>query len=124
MDAAMLCKVKNHQSRETCGESDNRKSKHACVVESHESTGKCSLIERGQFVEESHYILVHKFISMHRAMKIQEAKSFCGRVGEARHIASKAKYQGQEQKCIHKTSKYRKMATEILHENNGYGAKL
>ena len=41
MEAAMPCEVMNHQYRETCGESDNRKSNHACIVEAHESTRNC-----------------------------------------------------------------------------------
>ena len=36
----MPCKVQNHQYRETCVESDNRKSQHACIVEAHESARK------------------------------------------------------------------------------------
>ena len=51
LEAAMPCKVKNHQYRETCGESDIRRSMHACIV-------------------EAHYNLVHKFIPMFQAMKI------------------------------------------------------
>ena len=38
LETAMPCKAKNIQYREICGESDNRKSKHACIVEAHEST--------------------------------------------------------------------------------------
>ena len=40
MEEAMPCKVKNHQHRETCVESDTRKSKHVCIVEAHKSTRK------------------------------------------------------------------------------------
>ena len=40
MEAAMPCKVKNHHCRETCGESDTRRSKYACIVEAHECTKK------------------------------------------------------------------------------------
>ena len=40
VEAAMPCKVKNYQHRETCGESDNRTSKRACIVQDHESTRK------------------------------------------------------------------------------------
>ena len=39
MEAAMPGKLKTYQCRRPCGkESDNRKSKHACIVEAHEST--------------------------------------------------------------------------------------
>ena len=41
MEAAMPCKVKNHQCREPCSkESNTRRSKYACNVEAHESTRK------------------------------------------------------------------------------------
>ena len=40
MEATMFCKVKNHPYSETSGKSDNRKSKHACIVKAHESTRK------------------------------------------------------------------------------------
>ena len=40
MESAMPCKKKNYQRSETFGEYDNRKSKHACIVEAHESTRK------------------------------------------------------------------------------------
>ena len=58
--------------RETCGESNNRISKHACIVEAHESSGK--RLERTQtkdhedhiagkrFNSLSHYFVVHKLI--------------------------------------------------------------
>ena len=54
MEAAMPCKLKTYQYRETCGGSDNRKSKHACTVEAHESTEKrmkVTLLEGVPFVE-------------------------------------------------------------------------
>ena len=35
MEAAMPCKVKKHQYKGTCGESDNRRSKYACGVEAY-----------------------------------------------------------------------------------------
>ena len=44
MEAAMPCKLKTSRYRETFGESNNRKSTHACVAEAHESTRK--LLER------------------------------------------------------------------------------
>ena len=40
MEAAMPCGLKTHPYRETCGGSDDRKSKHACIVEAHESPRK------------------------------------------------------------------------------------
>ena len=40
VEAAMPCKLKTFRYRETCGESNDRKSKHACIVEAHESTRK------------------------------------------------------------------------------------
>ena len=39
-EAAMSCKVKNHHCIETCGESDTRIFKYACIVEAHECTRK------------------------------------------------------------------------------------
>ena len=85
IEAAMPCKVKNHQCRETCGESDNRKSKHACIVEAHGSTRKRlertlskdheDRIAGKGFNSLSHYNLVHKFIPMHQAMKIPDANT-------------------------------------------------
>ena len=80
----MPCKVKN-QCRETCGESDNLKSKHACSVEAHESTRERlertfrkdhdDRIDGKGFNSLSHDNLVHKFIRMHQAMKIPDAKA-------------------------------------------------
>ena len=79
-EAAIPCKVKNHQWRETCGESDTRGSKYACIVEAHESTRK--RLERtlpknhedriaGKGVNSlSHQTFVHKFIPMPLAMKM------------------------------------------------------
>ena len=41
VEAAMPCEVRNLQHREAFGkEPDNRKSKHACIVEAHESARK------------------------------------------------------------------------------------
>ena len=72
--------------RETCCESnENRKSKHACIVEAHESTRK--LLERtlpkdhedpiaeNGFNSSSHYNIVHKFITLPHSRKIQDAKA-------------------------------------------------
>ena len=38
--AALPCKLKTYQSMETCGESDNWNSKHACIEKADESTRK------------------------------------------------------------------------------------
>ena len=80
MEAAALHEVKNHQCMETCGESGTRKSKHACIMEAHESTRKRSewtlpkdhedRIAGKGFNSSSHYNLVHKYIPVPQAMKI------------------------------------------------------
>ena len=85
MEAAMSCKVQNHQCGETCGESDTRKSKHACFVEGCESARKRlerilpkdheDRIARKGFNSLSHYNLVHKFIPVPRAKNIPDAKA-------------------------------------------------
>ena len=81
----MPCKVKTYRNRETCGESSNRKSRHARIVEVHESTRK--RLERtlpkdhedhiaGKGVNSlSHHNLVHKFVPMLHAMKIPYANA-------------------------------------------------
>ena len=86
MEAAMPCKLKTFQHRETCGESNEiRKSKPACMVEGHESTRKRlertplkdhedHIAEKG-FNSLSHHNLVHKFILVHQAMKSLDAKA-------------------------------------------------
>ena len=85
MEAAMLCKLKTHQYREICGESDNRTSKRACIVEAHESTRKrlestlpqdhedC-IVGKG-FNSTRTTILAHKFVPMPQALKILDAKA-------------------------------------------------
>ena len=86
MEAAMLCKLKTFRHRETCSESTEiRKSKHARIVEGHESTRK--RLERTPpkdhedhiagkgFNSLSHKNLVHKFIPVLQAMKIPDAKA-------------------------------------------------
>ena len=85
MEAAMSCKLKTYQYRELCGESDNPKSKHACIVEAHESTRKRlgRILPKGHedriagMVSNSlrHFHLVHKSIPMPQAMTIQDAKA-------------------------------------------------
>ena len=81
----MLCKVKKHQYRETCCESDTRRSKHACVVEAHESTRRRlgrtlpkdheDRIAGKGFNSLSHSNLAHKFIPVLQAMKIPDAQA-------------------------------------------------
>ena len=85
VDAAMPCKVKDHQCRETCGESDTRRSKYACIVEAHKSTRK--RLERtlpedhedrvaGEGLYSfSHCNLLHKFTPMPQAMKMPDEKA-------------------------------------------------
>ena len=85
MEAAISCKRKTFRYRETCGESKNRKSKHAGIVEAHVSARK--RLERtlpkdhedhiaGKgFNSSSRYNLVHKFAPVPQAMKILDAKA-------------------------------------------------
>ena len=85
MEAAMPCKVKNHQYGETCGESDNRTSKYTCIVGAHESTRKRldRTLPKEQedrsagkgFNSLSHYNFVRKFILVSRTMNIPDAKA-------------------------------------------------
>ena len=76
--------VKYHQYRETCGESDNHKSKHACNVEPHESTKRLERtlpkdhgdrIAGKGFNSLSQKYLVKKFIPMPQAMQNPDAKA-------------------------------------------------
>ena len=112
MEAAMPRKVQNHQWRESCGGSDNRKSKHACIVEARES--RRMRLERtlpkdhedriaGKgFHSLSHCNLVYKFIPLPPSNANPRCKSHCGqRVGEAREIASMANVHSEEQKRGH-----------------------
>ena len=74
-------------SEETCGENkpNTLRSKHACVVEAHESTrqrvGKTQQkdhedrIARKRFNLLRHYNLVHKFIRVPQAMQVPDAKA-------------------------------------------------
>ena len=85
VEIAMRCKVKSHQYRETCGESDTRRSKCVCLVEAHESTRKRlertlpkdhdDRIAGKGFNSLSRSNLAHKFISVPQAMKIPDAKA-------------------------------------------------
>ena len=120
VEAAMPSKVKNHQCRETCGESDTRKSKHACIVEAHESTRK--RLERTQekyhedriagkwFNSESHYNLVHKFIPW----KIQDANAAVVKEWKKLDNASMANGQSEEQKSGHQRGTERRERQFIL----------
>ena len=86
MGSAMPCKVQNLQRGEPCGKVPNtRRSRYACIVEAHESARK--RLERTQpkahedriagkgFNSLSHYNLVHKFITVPKAVKIPDAKA-------------------------------------------------
>ena len=83
---AMPCKIsKNNQNWVTRCESNEIKSKLACILEASESTR----LRMGEFLPNhhedlvagkgdnslQHYNLVHKFIPMHQAMKIPAAKT-------------------------------------------------
>ena len=102
VEAAMPCKLKTMKSsfrhRETCGESDNRKSNHAYIVEAHESARKrvertftqrswrSHCREGGQFIgslQSCAQVYHHASSNDNPGCKIR-----CGqRVGEARTIA-------------------------------------
>ena len=74
MKAAILCKLKttksSHQHREIdSGSIKVQKSKHACIVEAHESY--CG----EGFNSLSHYKLVRKFVPLSQAMKISDGKA-------------------------------------------------
>ena len=87
IDSDMPCKVENLGHGKTCGENkpNTRRSKYAYIVEAHESTRK--RIRKTQqkdhedhiagkgFNSLSHYNLVHKFIPLHHAMKIPDARA-------------------------------------------------
>ena len=74
-------KLKTLWYMEIFGELNGRKSKHACIVEAHESTRTClertlpkdpeDRIAGKGFNSLSHSNLVHKFIFMHQLMKKQ-----------------------------------------------------
>ena len=78
----MPCWVKNHQYMETCGESNNRKSKRACIAdyekaffkELHPKGHEDRIAEKG-FNSFSHCSIVRKFIPVHQEMKIPDAKA-------------------------------------------------
>ena len=74
MPAAMPCKTRREEYRETCRDMENCKTKYACIVEAHESTRKRleGTLHKGQkdhiagrgINSLSDYNLVHKFIPM------------------------------------------------------------
>ena len=91
MDAAMPCK-KGPKKRssfqiteaKSCESNKIPKTKHACIVEAHESTRKRlepslpkdheDRIASKGYISVTHYNLVHKLIPMPQAMKIPDAK--------------------------------------------------
>ena len=93
MEATMPCKLRtkkrSNKSRgtddETKGSNKIQKTKHACIVEAHESNRKRfestlpkdhedHIAEKGPN-SMSHYNLVHKFVPMPQAMKIPDVKA-------------------------------------------------
>ena len=84
MSAAKPCRTRREKYRETCRLEKMRKKKNACIVEADESTRKRMEGSLHQDHEDhiagkrinssSHYNIVHKFIPMSQAMKIQDAK--------------------------------------------------
>ena len=115
MEAAMPCKkgTKKHLGlQETVARSDEfnkiQKTKHACIVEAHESKRKRlestlhqnhenHIAERG-FNSISHCNVVHKFVAVRQAMRIPDAKAAVGKV------ASVATGQCKEQEGGHSGS--------------------
>ena len=85
MPAAVLCKTRREEHRETCSVTEKCKTKHACIVEADESTRKRmeGTLPKGQEDHVAgkgtnslnHYNLVHKFIPMPQAMNIPDAKA-------------------------------------------------
>ena len=84
-----------------------QKTKHACIVEKHESRGQrleSSLpkdhedhIAGKGYNSMTHYNLVHKFIPVHQAMKIPDATAVGQQREEARNDSSLAVGQSKEQ---------------------------
>ena len=85
MPAAMPCKTRGREYRETCSAPGICKTKHACIVEADESTRKRMEGTLRKDHEDhiagkginslNHYNLVHKFVLMPQAMTIPEAKA-------------------------------------------------
>ena len=91
MESAILCKMgtkkRSMKLRETARETteSNKETKHACIVEAHESTRKRlestlprnhedHIAEKG-FNSISHCNLVHEFVPMPQAMNVPDAKT-------------------------------------------------
>ena len=85
MPGAMLCKTPVNCRGETCSSIGKRKTKYACIVDADESM-RIRLEGVPQRYHEdhitakgvnsvNHYNLVHKFIPVHQAMKIPDAKA-------------------------------------------------
>ena len=99
---------------ETQGSNKIQKTKHACIVEAHESTRKRlestppkdheDHIAEKWFNSSSHCNLVHKFIPMPQAMKIRDAKAAVDKEWEKLEHCKHGKYQGKEQKGGHPRS--------------------
>ena len=115
MEATMPCKLRtkkrSNKSRgtddETKGSNKIQKTKHACIVEAHESNRKRfestlpkdhedHIAEKGPN-SMSHYNLVHKFVPMPQAMKIPDVKAA---VDKRMGVASVADDQRKEQKGV------------------------
>ena len=116
MDAAMICKrwtkkLSSFQETEakSCESIKIPKTKHACIVEAHESTRQRlesslpkdhedHIADKG-YCSMTHYNLVHKFIPMPQAMKTPDAKAAVEKEWkEARNHCSLAVGQSLEQK--------------------------
>ena len=96
-----------NRCRETCGESDTRRSKYACILEAHESTRKRlertlpkdheDRIAGKGFNSSSRYFFVPKFLPMLQAMKIPDAKGAVGKEWEKLETILMANGQSKEQ---------------------------
>ena len=85
MPAAMLCKTPINSGGETHRNIRKRKTKYACIVDADVSTRRIlegaghkphqDHITAKEMNSITHYSLVHKFISMPQAFKIQDAKA-------------------------------------------------
>ena len=109
MPAAVPCRTKREEHRETCSVLDNRKTKYACIVEADESTRKRmeGILHKGHedhiagrgINSLSHYNLVHKFIPMPQAMKNPDAKAAVdNELGKTRENTGMAADESQKQK--------------------------
>ena len=108
MRVATLCKTRREENRETCGETENCKTKYACIVETYESTRKRMEGSPHRYHEDRiarkgmnslcHCNLVHKFISMPQAMKIQDAKAAVEKMGKIGEDTGMESDESQKQK--------------------------